>query len=96
MIFKSFKQKKTNNFNKKIFFIKKNIPYAIFVQNGYAMNSTSDQDKLINSYRKAKFILSYSKDITQCIKTVFNIDDSKIIKINISVNSITCLTGVEE
>ena len=69
------------------FFIKKNIPYAIFVQNGYAMNSTSDQDKLINSYRKAKFILSYSKDITQCIKTVFNIDDSKIIKINISVNS---------
>jgi hypothetical protein len=67
--------------------IKKNIRYGIFVQNGYAMNSTSDHKVLINSYRKAKFILSYSKDITECLKTAFNINKNKIIKINISVNS---------
>ena len=67
--------------------IKKNIKYAIFVQNGYAMNSTSDQKKLINSYKKAEFILSYSKDISECVKTVFNIKKNKIIKINISIAS---------
>jgi hypothetical protein len=67
--------------------IKKNIKYAIFVQNGYAMNSTSDQKKLINCYNKAEFILSYSKDISECVKTVFNIDRNKIIKTNISIKS---------
>jgi len=67
--------------------IKKNIKYAIFVQNGYAMNSTSDQKKLVNCYKKAEFILSYSKDISECIKTVFNIDKKKIIKTNISIKS---------
>jgi hypothetical protein len=67
--------------------IKKNIKYAIFVQNGYAMNSTIDQKKLINCYKKAEFILSYSKDISECIKTVFNINRNKIIKTNISIKS---------
>lgn len=67
--------------------IKKNIRYAIFVQNGYAINSTFDRKTLINSYKKADFILSYSKDITKCIKTAFNLADSKIVKINISINS---------
>lgn len=65
--------------------IKKNIKYAIFVQNGYALNSTSNQKKLFNSYKRAEFILSYSKDISKCIKKVFNVNINKIIKTNISV-----------
>lgn len=67
--------------------IKKKIKYAIFVQNGYAMNSTNNQKKLINCYKKAEFILSYSKDISECVKTVFNINKNKIIKTNISIES---------
>jgi hypothetical protein len=67
------------------FLIKKKIKYAIFVQNGYAMNSTSEQKKLINSYKKAQFILSYSKDISECVNTVFG--RNKIIRTNISIKS---------
>ena len=67
--------------------IKKKVKYAIFVQNGYAMNSTNNQKKLINCYKKAEFILSYSKDISKCVKTVFNINKNKIIKTNISIES---------
>jgi hypothetical protein len=69
------------------FLIKKNIKYGIFVQNGYAMNYTSDKKKLIGAYRNAEFILSYSKDISQCVRTVFNTNPNKIIKTNISINS---------
>jgi hypothetical protein len=68
--------------------IKKNIRYAIFLLNGYSMNLTSDRKKLINSYTKAQFVLSCSKDISQCANFVFNIDPKKIFKINvISMNA---------
>jgi len=67
--------------------IKQNIKYGIFVQNGYAMNYTSNKKKLISSYKNAEFILSYSKDISQCVKAVFNVNPNKIIKTNISINS---------
>ena len=63
--------------------IKKNIRYAIFLLNGYSMNFTSDRKKLINSYAKAQFILSCSKDISQCANFVFNIHPKKIFKINV-------------
>lgn len=63
--------------------IKKNIKYAIFLLNGYSMNFTSDRGKLINSYTKAEFILSCSKDISQCAKFVFNIIQKKIINVNV-------------
>lgn len=69
------------------FLIKQNIKYGIFVQNGYAMNYTSNKKKLINAYRNAEFILSYSKDISQCVKVAFNTNSSKIIKTNISINT---------
>jgi len=69
------------------FLINKKIKYAIFVQNGYAMNSTSNQKKLIKSYKNAEFILSYSKNITECIKTAFNINSNKIFETNISIHS---------
>jgi len=67
--------------------IKQNIKYGIFVQNGYAMNYTSNKKKLISSYKNAEFILSYSKDISQCVTAVFNVNPNKIIKTNISINS---------
>lgn len=63
--------------------IKKNIKYAIFVLNGYSMNYTSDQKSLINSYNKAKFILSISKDISKCVNFVFNINPAKIFNVNV-------------
>jgi glycosyltransferase involved in cell wall biosynthesis len=47
------------------------------------MNFTSDRKKLINSYNKAQFVLSCSKDISECANFVFNIDPKKIIKINV-------------
>ena len=40
--------------------IKNNVPYAIFVQNGYSLNSTNDYKTLEDVYKYAKFILSYS------------------------------------
>jgi len=63
--------------------IKKNIRYAIFLLNGYSMNFTSDRKKLINAYKKAQFVLSCSKDISECSNFVFNIDPKKIFKINV-------------
>ncbi len=65
--------------------IKKNIKYAIFVQNGYAINSTNNNLKLENSYQNAEFILSYSTDITECIKLNFPNLNTRIIKVKVSV-----------
>ncbi len=62
------------------------IPYAIFVQNGYCLNPTNNYKILDEVYRKAKFILSYSKDISNCIKLSFNNCEKKILKTNISVD----------
>ena len=67
--------------------INKKINYAIFVQNGYAINSTSNLKKINKVYDKAKFILSYSKDITDCIIFNFPKHKKKIVKLNISVNT---------
>jgi glycosyltransferase involved in cell wall biosynthesis len=67
--------------------IKKNIKYAIFVQNGYALNSTSNFKKLINSYKYSQFVLSCSKNVSECIKNVFKIKQNKIFKTNISIDS---------
>lgn len=69
------------------FLINKKIKYAIFVQNGYALNSTIDHKKLVNSYKNAEFILSYSKNINECLKTAFKIKPAKILKTNISIYS---------
>ena len=73
------------HFSKKMC-IENNIPYAIFVQNGYCLNSTNDYQTLNEVYKNAKFILSYSKDITNCINLGFKNCKNKILKTNISVN----------
>ena len=66
--------------------LNKNISYGIFVQNGYSLNSTSNHKILDEVYNKAKFILSYSKNISDCIKIAFPKNQNKIIKTNISIN----------
>ena len=66
--------------------IKNKIKYAIFVQNGYVLNSTNNEKKLFNAYLKANFILSYSEDITNCIKIKFPNLKTKIIKISYSLD----------
>ncbi len=66
--------------------VKKKIKYAIFVQNGYALNSTNNETKLATAYSKAKFILSYSDDITNCVKIKFPKLKTKIIKISYSLD----------
>ena len=65
--------------------IKKDLSYAIFVQNGYVINSTDNENKLHKAYNCAKFILSYSDDITKCIKMKFPKLKTKIIKISYSL-----------
>ena len=61
--------------------INKNISYAIFVQNGYAIFSSSNIKEIKNAYKNAKFILSYSKDIDECILTAFPKYKSKLLRV---------------
>ena len=67
--------------------INNNIPYAIFVQNGYSLYSTGDFKTLEKVYENAKFILSYSKDISNCIKSAFKNCEKKILRTNISIDT---------
>ncbi len=65
--------------------IKEKIKYAIFVQNGYSISFTNNKTKLNKAYSNAKFILSYSDDITKCIQLSFPKLKTKIIKIKVSI-----------
>jgi len=62
--------------------IKKNIDYAILIQNGYSINSTNDEKSLKMAYKNAKFILSISKDTSNCIKLRFPKIKHKILKVS--------------
>jgi len=66
------------------FLIKKKIKYSIFVQGFYHMNSFHDHKKLFESYRKAKFIITTSRETQKCLKFIFPEKKNKIIKINLS------------
>ena len=67
--------------------IKYKIPYAIFVQNGFALNSTNNYSLLMDAYKNAKLILSVSNSTTKMIKHVFGKFSKNIFKINLSVGS---------
>ena len=69
--------------------IKKNIDYSIFVQNGYVLKSSSNDELIIKAYKNSKFILSYSKNITDCIKLKFPMLKKKIVKISCSIPIMT-------
>ena len=67
--------------------IKNKIPYGIFALNGYSLNPTNDYKNLEEVYKKAKFIISISDNITKCLKISFpGIKNNKIIKANISID----------
>ena len=67
------------------------VKYGIFVQNGFYLNTKpknnfSDQE-INEAYEKAEFIISYSNEITECVKLTFPKLTNKILKINISVDN---------
>ncbi len=66
--------------------IKKKINYAIFVQNGYIIDSTNNEKNLFLAYKNAKFILSISSDTTNCIQLKFPKLKSKILKVSYSLS----------
>ena len=66
--------------------INNKIPYGIFVQNGYCLNSTNDYKTLNTVYEKAKFIISTTNNISKYIKLAFPNCDEKILKINLSID----------
>ncbi|MAJ85785.1 MAG: hypothetical protein CL687_02290, partial [Candidatus Pelagibacter sp.] len=66
--------------------LKKKIKYAIFVQNGYAINSINHFSKIKKVYNNAQFILSYSKDINDCILLNFPNIKKKIRQLSISID----------
>ena len=66
-------------------FIQQKIKYAIFVQNGYSIDSTNNKEKLKKAYMNASFILSYSDNITSCIKLKFSNIKTKIIKMSYAI-----------
>jgi len=67
--------------------IKNKVSYSIFVQNGYCLNPTNNYRKLEKVYKNSKFLLSYSKDISNCIKLAFPKCEKKILKTNISIDT---------
>ena len=66
--------------------IKKKINYAILVQNGYSINSTNDEKSLLKAYNNAKFILSVSKNTSNCIKLRFPKLSTRILKVSYSID----------
>ena len=66
--------------------IRNNVNYAIFVQNGYVINSTNDEKKLLKVYQNAKFILSSSGDTSECISLKFPNLKLKILKVSYRIN----------
>ena len=76
--------------------ISKKIKYAIFVQNGYAISFTNNEKKLSRAYSKASFILTYSEDITQCVRLMFPKLKTKIIKIKVSIDSAKKITNLRK
>ena len=67
------------------------VKYGIFVQNGFYLNTKpknnfSDRE-IKEAYDKAEFIISYSDEITECVKLTFPQLIDKILRINISVNN---------
>lgn len=68
------------------FLIKEKIPYAIFVQNGYAIFPTNNLKKLNIAYNNARYILSYSEDIKKCILLAHPNVKNKILNVKYSIN----------
>jgi len=68
-------------------FAEKGIPYAIFVQGFYHMNSTNNFINLKKSYDDAKLIITTSKYSVSYLNNMFPNLKKKIFKVNLSVDS---------
>ena len=66
------------------FLIKRKIKYSIFVQGFYHMNSFYNHKKLFESYKKAEFIITTSKETHKCLEYIFPDKKNKILKVNLS------------
>jgi len=71
---------------------KLNVKYGVFVQNGFYLhtkpkNNFSDEE-IYDAYKKAEIIISYSDEITECIKFTFPRCEDKIFRISISVDNL--------
>ena len=66
--------------------IKKNIAYAIFVQNHFSIFSSSEKNKILAAYKNAKFIISNSSIVTKSLKKKFPTLRKKIFNIIISID----------
>ena len=67
--------------------LKKKIKYGIFVQNGNAINFTSNLKSLDICYKKAKNIFTISNTVNEIVKISFPFCKTKIFKLNQSVNT---------
>jgi hypothetical protein len=67
------------------YFINKKIKYAIFVQNGYLIHSNNSYKEIDNIYKNSEFILSYSKEINDCLKIIFPFIRKKILRTSTSI-----------
>tara|TARA_B100000029_G_scaffold165600_1_gene161799 strand:- start:1600 stop:2580 length:981 start_codon:yes stop_codon:yes gene_type:complete len=67
------------------------VKYGIFVQNGFYLNikpkNNFSDHEIKEAYDKAEFIISYSDEITECVKLTFPKLINKILRINISVDN---------
>tara|TARA_B100000886_G_scaffold312351_1_gene248241 strand:- start:1007 stop:2032 length:1026 start_codon:yes stop_codon:yes gene_type:complete len=75
--------------------INKGIKFGIFVQNGYSIFSTNNYKFLDQAYAKSKMILSYSKDINDCVSMAFPKYKNKIIKVQVAIKSNKLQHGVK-
>jgi hypothetical protein len=70
---------------------KTNVKYGIFVQNGFFLHTKPsnkfNDHEIHKAYEKAKIIISYSDEITECIKLNFPSVIDKILRIGVSVDS---------
>tara|TARA_B100001123_G_scaffold373875_1_gene438766 strand:- start:739 stop:1767 length:1029 start_codon:yes stop_codon:yes gene_type:complete len=67
--------------------IKKKINYAIFAQNGYALESTNNHKILNEVYKKAEFILTYSDHMIESVLNLFPFCKKKIIKLKMRIEA---------
>ena len=67
------------------YFFKKKIKYAIFVQNAYLIPSNNSYKEINNVYKNSEFVLSYSKEINDCLKLIFPFIKKKILETSTSI-----------
>lgn len=63
------------------------VDYGIFVQNGYLLHKGISDDKILQCYEAAKFIICISEDSKNCIFTFFPEFANKVIRTTYSIDS---------